>query len=148
MRNNSLDELPIERIEHIENNIEGLGKGRVIIQQDFDALESELQQARSQITKLQRKQMCRNHKISLACFRITKLGDIINDMQIRHQADIENLQDSVIELKNYLQYHSYCMLSFVDRMPPKRASTSKVPAMTQAAIRKLVADSVTAALEA
>ncbi|GJS89769.1 hypothetical protein Tco_0772405 [Tanacetum coccineum] len=33
-------------------------------------------------------------------------------------------------------------------MPPKRASTSKAPAMTQAAIRKLVANSVTAALEA
>ncbi|GJY48230.1 putative reverse transcriptase domain-containing protein, partial [Tanacetum coccineum] len=34
------------------------------------------------------------------------------------------------------------------RMPPKRMSTSEVPAMTQAAIRKLVADSVTTALEA
>nr|GEU54856.1 putative reverse transcriptase domain-containing protein [Tanacetum cinerariifolium] len=33
-------------------------------------------------------------------------------------------------------------------MPPKRASTSEAPAMTQAAIRKLVAYSVTAALEA
>ncbi|GJU70610.1 putative reverse transcriptase domain-containing protein [Tanacetum coccineum] len=33
-------------------------------------------------------------------------------------------------------------------MPPKRISTSEAPAMTQAAIRKLVADSVTAALEA
>nr|GEW71835.1 hypothetical protein [Tanacetum cinerariifolium] len=33
-------------------------------------------------------------------------------------------------------------------MPPKRASTSEAPAMTQAAIRKLVADSVTLALEA
>nr|GEV43079.1 putative reverse transcriptase domain-containing protein [Tanacetum cinerariifolium] len=33
-------------------------------------------------------------------------------------------------------------------MPPKRASTSEAPAMTQAAIRKLVANSVTAALEA
>ncbi|GJS57280.1 putative ribonuclease H-like domain-containing protein [Tanacetum coccineum] len=33
-------------------------------------------------------------------------------------------------------------------MPPKRASTSEAPAMTQAAIRKLVADSVTSALEA
>ncbi|GJV93257.1 putative reverse transcriptase domain-containing protein [Tanacetum coccineum] len=40
------------------------------------------------------------------------------------------------------------MLSYVDRMPPKRTSTSEAPAMTQAAIRKLVADSVTAALEA
>ncbi|GKA34340.1 hypothetical protein Tco_0720769 [Tanacetum coccineum] len=33
-------------------------------------------------------------------------------------------------------------------MPPKRTSASKAPGMTQAAIRKLVADSVTAALEA
>nr|GEU56682.1 hypothetical protein [Tanacetum cinerariifolium] len=33
-------------------------------------------------------------------------------------------------------------------MPPKRASTSKAPAMTQAAIRKLAVDSVTAALKA
>ncbi|GJY92269.1 hypothetical protein Tco_0508051 [Tanacetum coccineum] len=35
-----------------------------------------------------------------------------------------------------------------DRMPPKRMSTSKAPAMTQAAIRKLVADSVSTSLEA
>ncbi|GJS69369.1 reverse transcriptase domain-containing protein, partial [Tanacetum coccineum] len=33
-------------------------------------------------------------------------------------------------------------------MPPKRTSTSEAPAMTQPAIRKLVDDSVTAALEA
>ncbi|GJW33240.1 hypothetical protein Tco_0053272 [Tanacetum coccineum] len=39
------------------------------------------------------------------------------------------------------------MLSYVDIIPPKRTSTSAAPAMTQAAIRKLVADSVAAALE-
>ncbi|GKB55954.1 hypothetical protein Tco_0912140 [Tanacetum coccineum] len=33
-------------------------------------------------------------------------------------------------------------------MPPKRTSTSEVPAMTQATIRKLVVDSVATALEA
>ncbi|GJW22096.1 reverse transcriptase domain-containing protein [Tanacetum coccineum] len=33
-------------------------------------------------------------------------------------------------------------------MPPKRASTTEAPAMTQDVIRKLVADSVTSALEA
>ncbi|GJW87892.1 hypothetical protein Tco_0163232 [Tanacetum coccineum] len=93
----------IERIEHIENGIEGLGKGRIIIQQDFDALEAELQQARAQITKLQRKQMNSNHKISLARFRINELGDVINDMNVRHQADIENLMDSIIELKNRME---------------------------------------------
>ncbi|GJX11419.1 hypothetical protein Tco_0201278 [Tanacetum coccineum] len=40
---NHLDELSLNRIEHIE----GLGKGRVIIQQDFDNLETELQKTRA-----------------------------------------------------------------------------------------------------
>ncbi|GJZ06817.1 hypothetical protein Tco_0540610 [Tanacetum coccineum] len=100
---NYLGELSLDRIVHIEDKVEGLGKGRVIIQQDFDILEAELQQARAQITKLQRKQMGSNHKISLACFRITELGDIINDMHILHQTDIENLQDSINELKNRME---------------------------------------------
>ncbi|GJR12958.1 hypothetical protein Tco_0795610 [Tanacetum coccineum] len=39
---NHLDELSLDRIEHIEDKIEGLGKGWVIIQQDFDNLEAEL----------------------------------------------------------------------------------------------------------
>ncbi|GJW39677.1 hypothetical protein Tco_0065522 [Tanacetum coccineum] len=119
---NHLDELSLDRIEHMEDKIEGLGKGRVIIQQDFDNLETELQEARTQIAKLQRKQMGNNSKISLARFRIANLEQIIEDIQVRHQAE--------------------------GKMPPKRTSTSEAPAMTQAAIRKLVADSVTAALEA
>ncbi|GJW97530.1 putative reverse transcriptase domain-containing protein [Tanacetum coccineum] len=41
-----------------------------------------------------------------------------------------------------------CLVKNVDRIAPKRTSTSAAPAMTQAAIRKLVADSVFAALEA
>ncbi|GJX63856.1 hypothetical protein Tco_0296756 [Tanacetum coccineum] len=44
---NHLDELYFDRIEYIEDKIEGLGKGRVIIQQDFDNLEAELQEARA-----------------------------------------------------------------------------------------------------
>ncbi|GKF71384.1 hypothetical protein Tco_0207498 [Tanacetum coccineum] len=39
---NHLDELSLDRIEYIEDKIEGLRKGRVIIQQDFDNLEAEL----------------------------------------------------------------------------------------------------------
>nr|GEV47214.1 hypothetical protein [Tanacetum cinerariifolium] len=39
---NHLDELSLDRIENIEDNIEGLVKGRVIIQQDFDNLKTEL----------------------------------------------------------------------------------------------------------
>ncbi|GJW05245.1 hypothetical protein Tco_1564101 [Tanacetum coccineum] len=52
---NHLDELSLDRIEHIEDKIEGLGNGRVIIPQDFDNLEAELRESRTQIAKLQRK---------------------------------------------------------------------------------------------
>nr|GEW26255.1 hypothetical protein [Tanacetum cinerariifolium] len=44
-------------------------------------------------------------------------------------------------------YDSYSVLSYVDRMPPKRTSTSAAPAMTQAAIRQLIANGITAALQ-
>ncbi|GJW73925.1 hypothetical protein Tco_0133295 [Tanacetum coccineum] len=75
--------------------------------------------------------MGNNSKISLARFRIANLEQIIEDIQVRHQADKESLLNAI--------YGS---------MPPKRTSTSEAPAMTQAAIKKLVADSVSAALEA
>ncbi|GJU53939.1 hypothetical protein Tco_1227653 [Tanacetum coccineum] len=70
---NHLDELSRDRIKHVEDKIEGLGKGWVIIQQDFDNMETELQEARTQITRLQRKQMGNNNKIALARFRIANL---------------------------------------------------------------------------
>ncbi|GJW21519.1 hypothetical protein Tco_0032141 [Tanacetum coccineum] len=77
---NHLDELSLDHIEYMEDKIKGLRKGWVIIQQDFDNLEAELQQARAQISKLQKKQMGNNHKISLARFRIADLEHIINDI--------------------------------------------------------------------
>ncbi|GJY19075.1 hypothetical protein Tco_0390566 [Tanacetum coccineum] len=70
-----------EQIEEILNHLDEL------------SLDPELQQTRAQISKLQRSIM----EIT------TELGDIINDMQIRHQADIENLQDSINELKNRME---------------------------------------------
>ncbi|GJT43545.1 hypothetical protein Tco_0952260 [Tanacetum coccineum] len=120
-----LEEIPPERFEHIENGIEGLDKGTIIIQRDFEALATELQQAHTQISKLQRKQIGSNHKISLARYRIAELAEVINDMETRHQEDIEKLMNSIIELQNRIQ------------MPPKRASTSESPAMTQDAIQKV-----------
>ncbi|GJW58719.1 hypothetical protein Tco_0105450 [Tanacetum coccineum] len=92
-----LEEIPPERFEQIENGIEGLGKGTIIIQRDFDALAEELQQAHTQITKLRRKQIGSNHKISLARYRIAELAEVINDMETRHQEDIEKLMNSIIE---------------------------------------------------
>ncbi|GJT60866.1 putative reverse transcriptase domain-containing protein [Tanacetum coccineum] len=79
-------EIPPERFEQIENGIEGLGKGTIIIQRDFDALAAELQQAHTQITKLRRKQIGSNHKISLARYRIAELAEVINDMETQAQA--------------------------------------------------------------
>ncbi|GJS11213.1 putative reverse transcriptase domain-containing protein [Tanacetum coccineum] len=119
---NHLDELSLDRIEHIEYKIGGLGKGRVIIQQDFDNLEAELQKACAQIAKLQRKQLGNNSKISLARFRIANLEQIIEDIQVSHQEDKEK-----------------CL--------PK-GQTSEALATTQAAIKKLVTDSVIATLKA
>nr|GEU65589.1 hypothetical protein [Tanacetum cinerariifolium] len=97
---NHLDEISLDRIEHIEDKIEGLAQGRVVIQQDFNTLEDKLQQARAQITKLHRKQIGSNHKISLARFRIIELEHIINDIRIHHQVDMENLQDAINKHKN------------------------------------------------
>ncbi|GJS73647.1 hypothetical protein Tco_0706488 [Tanacetum coccineum] len=70
---NHLDELSLDRIEHIEDKIEGLGKGR---------------------------QMGNNSKIALARFRIANLEQIIEDIQVRHQADKESLLNAIYEHKN------------------------------------------------
>ncbi|GKC32434.1 hypothetical protein Tco_1039728 [Tanacetum coccineum] len=67
---NQLDELSLDRIE-----IEGLGKGRVIIQQDFDNLEAELRE-------------------------IANLEQIIEDIQARRQADKESRLNAIHEHKN------------------------------------------------
>ncbi|GJS60686.1 hypothetical protein Tco_0655470 [Tanacetum coccineum] len=97
---NHLDKLSLSCIEHIEDKIEGLGKGRVIIQQDFDNLEAELQKARARIAKLQRKQMENNNKTALACFKIANLEQIIEEIHVHHQADKESLLNAIYELKN------------------------------------------------
>nr|GEX40279.1 reverse transcriptase domain-containing protein [Tanacetum cinerariifolium] len=49
---NHLDEISLDRIEHIEDKIEGLGQGRVVIEQDFNTLEEELQQAPLAMTQV------------------------------------------------------------------------------------------------
>ncbi|GKB49930.1 hypothetical protein Tco_0900683 [Tanacetum coccineum] len=137
---NHLDEFSLDRIEHIEDKVEGLGKCRVIIQQDFVNLEAELQKAHAQIAKLHRKQMGYNNQIALARFRIANLEQVIEEIQVRHQA-YKKLQRQVVH--DIIQWQSRYTL-----MPPKRTSTFEAPAMTQAAIKKLVVDSVSAALEA
>ncbi|GJU02113.1 hypothetical protein Tco_1112451 [Tanacetum coccineum] len=50
----------------MEDKIEGLGNGRVIIQRDFDQLETKLQEARTQIFGFQREQIRHDDEIVLA----------------------------------------------------------------------------------
>ncbi|GKB07236.1 reverse transcriptase domain-containing protein, partial [Tanacetum coccineum] len=207
---NHLDELHLERIEHIEDKIEGLGNGRVIIQQDFDRVETELQEARTQISGFQREQIRHDDEIVLARVRTSTLEILIEDIQIRHQSDMKSLLDMIYmssrttredhqttrldpyHLQLFLESNhwmcginndtyimdmindqdiehtpppDYPLISYLsgrgmkplesepvpekpNEMAPKRTPTSAAPTMSQAAIRKLVADSVAAALEA
>ncbi|GJW52283.1 hypothetical protein Tco_0093634 [Tanacetum coccineum] len=94
-------ELPLERIDHMEDKIEGLGNGRVIIQRDFDQLETELQEARTQISRFQREQIRHDDEIVLARVRISTLEILIEDIQIRHRSDMKSLLDKIHELKNH-----------------------------------------------
>ncbi|GKC68481.1 hypothetical protein Tco_1101079 [Tanacetum coccineum] len=98
---NHLDELPLERIEHIKDKIEGLGNGRVIIQRDFNQLETELQEARTQIYGFQREQIRHDDEIVLARVRTSTLEILIEDIQIRHRSDMKSLLDKIHELKNH-----------------------------------------------
>nr|GEX68234.1 hypothetical protein [Tanacetum cinerariifolium] len=157
---NHPDELSLDCIEHIKDKIEGLGNGRVIIQLDFENLDTEHQEARAQISKLQRKQMRNNNKIALARFRISTLELIIKDVQdfysrtnhqgcpgspsIRYEASFW-IQSMSSRTAREDRHHQATRL---DPMTPKRTSTSAASDMTQAAIWQLVADSVAAALEA
>ncbi|GKE60424.1 hypothetical protein Tco_1510791 [Tanacetum coccineum] len=100
---------------------------RMIIRRNSDELKIELERVHSQIIKLQRKKLGQKDKIAFAHYRISDLEQIIEKIQAR--------------------YHSYYTLSCVDRMPPKRTSTSETPAITLDVIRQLIAY-FTTALEA
>ncbi|GKE20873.1 hypothetical protein Tco_1432385 [Tanacetum coccineum] len=78
---NHLDELSLDRNEHIEDK-------------------NRSRESHTQIAKLQRKQMGNNSKIALARFRIANLEQIIEDIQARHQADKESLLNAIYEHKN------------------------------------------------
>nr|GEW78101.1 hypothetical protein [Tanacetum cinerariifolium] len=125
---NYLDELPFKCIEHMEDKIEGLGFLEPLY---------------------------------------PSIIDMINDQDIEHMipptppTDIEPHIRSPISLSLSSLVGSSSLVksttpppdypfdeSIFIEMAPKRTSTSAAPAMTQAAIRKLVADSVSTALEA
>ncbi|GJV22363.1 hypothetical protein Tco_1371383 [Tanacetum coccineum] len=77
---NYLDELSFHRIEKIE-------EGRI----NGNELKTELKRIRTQIIKLQKKQLGQKDKIAFAHYRISDLEQIIEKIQARHQTDQEDL---------------------------------------------------------
>ncbi|GJZ72372.1 hypothetical protein Tco_0636223 [Tanacetum coccineum] len=180
---NHLDELPLERIEHMEDKIEGLEQIRH---------DDEIVLARVRISTLE--MIIKDIQVTMALlppgFLEPLYPDIINDQDIEHMIplipprDIEPPVGSPIplspsssvgssspirsttpppdypfdesifaELDNSLWIISRPLKSEPvpkepNKMAPKRTSTSVAPPITLAAIRKLVADSISAALEA
>ncbi|GKA73907.1 hypothetical protein Tco_0780209, partial [Tanacetum coccineum] len=151
---NHLDELPLERIEHIEDIIEGLGNSRVIIQRDFDQLETKLHEACAQIARFQREKIRHDDEIVLARVTVSTLEMIIEDIQFRHRSNMKSrlykirIMDTInnpnIKYTISLTLQpDYPLISYLsDHEDINIYSTS------HAAIRKLVADSVSTALEA
>ncbi|GJW34333.1 hypothetical protein Tco_0054365 [Tanacetum coccineum] len=71
---NHLDELPLERIEHMEDKIEGLGNGR-------------------------RKQIGHDDGIVLACVRITTLEMLIEDIQVMQEYNATSNESPILPLQ-------------------------------------------------
>ncbi|GJV30140.1 hypothetical protein Tco_1386588 [Tanacetum coccineum] len=67
----------------------------------FDKLETELQEARTQISRFQREQIRHDDEIVLDRVRTSTLEILIEDIQICHQSDMKSLLDKIHELKNY-----------------------------------------------
>ncbi|GJW29762.1 hypothetical protein Tco_0046637 [Tanacetum coccineum] len=84
---NYLDELYLHHIEKMEE-----GRiDRMIIRRNSDELKTELKKIRTQIIKLQKKQLGQKDKIAFAYYKISDLEQIIEKIQARHQTDQEDL---------------------------------------------------------
>ncbi|GJU19410.1 hypothetical protein Tco_1152752 [Tanacetum coccineum] len=84
---NYLDELSFHRIKKME-------EGRIdkmIIRRNSDELKTELKKIRTQIIKLQKKQLGQKDKIAFAYYRISDLEQIIEKTQAYHQTNEEDL---------------------------------------------------------
>ncbi|GKB45653.1 hypothetical protein Tco_0896406 [Tanacetum coccineum] len=79
------------QIEDILNYFEELSFLRIGKMEEDNKLKTELKRVRSQIIKLQRKQLGQRDKIAFVHFRISDLEQIIEENQARHQTDQDDL---------------------------------------------------------
>nr|GEY59554.1 reverse transcriptase domain-containing protein [Tanacetum cinerariifolium] len=88
--------------------------------------------------------------IAFARFRISNLEQTLEYIKACHQLymEISSPKDTKTPVESPILVFLSVGSSSPIRMPPKRTSTSTAPVMTQAAIRQLIADGITVALEA
>ncbi|GKB11938.1 hypothetical protein Tco_0845861 [Tanacetum coccineum] len=87
---------------YLKHHIKKIEEGRIdrmIIRKNNDELKTELKKIRTQIIKLQKKQLGKKDKIAFAYYRISNLEQIIEKIQARHQTDQEDLKDVIYRLK-------------------------------------------------
>ncbi|GKC33184.1 hypothetical protein Tco_1040478, partial [Tanacetum coccineum] len=147
---NHLDELPLERIEYMEDNIEGLGNGRDFYSRDAHRGYPDIERMTPPTPPRDTKPPV-GSPISLSPSSSVGSSSLVRSTT--PPPDYPFDESIFAELDNSLwiiprPLGSEPVPEKPNEMAPKRTSTSAAPAMTQAAIMKLVADSVAAALEA
>nr|GEV56230.1 reverse transcriptase domain-containing protein [Tanacetum cinerariifolium] len=148
---NHLDKLPLERIEHIEDKIEGLGNGRKKkIRHDDEIVLARVRNSTLEILIEDVQEYCGSLTTRFSQTFVPSFMNVIHNQNIEHMIPPTPLRDTEPPIGSPipLSPSSSVGSSSPVRMAPKRTSTSAAPAMTQAAIRKLIADSVATALEA
>ncbi|GJT42502.1 hypothetical protein Tco_0951217 [Tanacetum coccineum] len=136
---NNLDELPLERIEHMEDKIEGLERASKAWRRDCSCSRQDFYSGDDHRGY---PELDNSLWIILKPLRSEPVPEKPNELDafiVKISIHCTNDLDMILIL--------WCLVN-VDRMAPKRTSTSAASPMIQAAIRKLVADSVSAALEA
>ncbi|GJR73000.1 hypothetical protein Tco_0085365 [Tanacetum coccineum] len=127
---NYLDELSLHHIEKME-------EGRI----NSDEPKTELKKIRTQIIKLQKKQLGQKDKIAFAHYNKSLRKSKLITKQIRK---IFRMSSTGSKSTNSQTSFSFILAM---GMPPKRTSTSETPAITLDAIRQLINDGISSALK-
>ncbi|GJX52497.1 hypothetical protein Tco_0280866 [Tanacetum coccineum] len=143
---NYLDELSFHRIEKME---EGRTNDRMIIRRNGNELKTELKRIRTQIIKLQKKQLWQKDKIAFAHYRISNLEQIIEEIQALKRQVVYTKESRFVPYFQLISLSSSSpSFASLSPIPPKRTSTSETPAITLAAIQQLTTNGNSSALKA
>ncbi|GKD67704.1 hypothetical protein Tco_1321794, partial [Tanacetum coccineum] len=114
--------LPLERAVPDNHSYSTLLKCLKLEKRDFDQLETELQEARTQISKFQKEKIRHDDEIVLARVRTSTLEILIEDIQIRHRSNMKSLLDKIHKLR-LDPYHLQLLLEFNHWMCEAQAAT-------------------------